>query len=79
MKNFAFGLLLLIAASAASAADWGKCGREINAVEAIASTQSDTHKRTAALSALALAKRAAAERRDAACMLAVDQARIQLR
>lgn len=79
MKNFAFGLLLLIAASGANAADWGKCGREINAVEAIASTQSDAHKRTAALSALALAKRAAAERRDAACMLAVDQARIQLR
>jgi hypothetical protein len=78
MKFFAVGALLG-AAMAAGAPAWAGCANEITTIEARAVKANDATKRQAALQALSEAKRLVTERREAACMTAVDRARHRLR
>lgn len=79
MKYFAGAALLSAAAGVVAPSAWAGCANEIPTIEARAIKASDQVKRQAALQALTEAKRLIGERREAACMTAVDKARHRLR
>jgi hypothetical protein len=78
MKFFAVAALVGATAGIGAPA-WAGCANEIPTIEARAVKASDATKRQAALQALSEAKRLVSERREAACMTAVDKARHRLR
>jgi hypothetical protein len=79
VMNF-FAVAALVSATAVLGAPaWAGCANEIPTIEARAVKASDATKRQAALQALSEAKRLVSERREAACMTAVDRARHRLR
>lgn len=79
MKFFAVAALLGAAAGSAVPPAWAGCANEIPIIEARVLKNDDAIKRQAALQALTEAKRLVSERREAACMTAVDKARHRLR
>ncbi|MGQ0662386.1 MAG: hypothetical protein ACT4P2_02135 [Pseudomonadota bacterium] len=79
MKNLALGLAALAALAVLAGPARAGCANELRAIEAKAREVGDARKRAIMENALDRARQALSERREVACMTAVDQARAQLR